>query len=94
MGNGDRVRPDMQTKLVGTILSVIVVGVLVWIGAGVDSLKERVTRLEVLLESMERNQRQNIRGIVRDEIEKLVPPPEVRAALEEIRRRLGHLEDK
>jgi len=44
-GNGHKVRPDMQTKLAGAVVLLLVVGPLAWIGNKVTDLSDRMVRM-------------------------------------------------
>ena len=45
-GNGSKVRPDLQTKLIGGFIGTVFLAAIVWVGATVSSMSERVTRIE------------------------------------------------
>ena len=48
--NGAKVRPDFQTKLVGTILMLAIIAPLSFIAAKVMEMSDRMTRLEVIVD--------------------------------------------
>lgn len=50
LGNGDPVRPDLQTKMVAGIILFVFLGSIGWVGTKVTDVADRITRLEVIVE--------------------------------------------
>lgn len=53
-GNGHKVRPDLQTKIVALVITAAFLGVLAYIAQSVVSLNARMTRIETLVEGQQR----------------------------------------
>lgn len=48
--NGTKIRPDFQTKVVGTVLMLAIIAPLSFIAAKVMEMSDRMTRLEVVVD--------------------------------------------
>lgn len=66
-GNGHKVRPDLQTKIVGLVIVAAFLGVMGYLAKTVVDVNERLTRLEavvpVRLENIERETREGQRRL-------------------------------
>lgn len=49
-GNGHKVRPDLQTKIMTTLITLVFLGAIGWVGTKVSDLSDRMTRVETLVE--------------------------------------------
>lgn len=49
-GNGHKVRPDMQTKLIGSFVLAVFLGAIAWVGTKVSDLSDRMTRVETIVD--------------------------------------------
>jgi hypothetical protein len=49
-GNGHKVRPDLQTKLMAAFISAVFVGTIAWVGTRVSDLSDRMTRVETIVD--------------------------------------------
>lgn len=78
--NGAKVRPDMQTKLIGAVISLVFLGAIAWVGTTLLTLSERTVRIETRQD--ERN-RAFLSELSR-----------IRETLERVDMRLQELEDK